>query len=359
MKRVLWYIGIILLIVVGVWYGYRRFFLKEKKVTVSSILERTFKVERGDIIKTISAFGQTVANREASLTFRTGGILNKIYVKKGDKVKKGKILAVLNNAQQKANLFQAENDYKKAKVDGAASEIEEKSLNYEASYENYQKTLIQAPFNGEVVDVSAYEGDTVSSSTPIVSLINRDKIFVEADVDEVDIKEVSVGQKAEVSFDAYPDLILPAKVSDISPVAITKGGITIIEVKLELFEFDERIKSGFSAEAEIVVVETHNVLRVPLESVVERKGKYFVSLVSKNGNKTTPVKVGISNGEYIQITSGLKEGDKIVANGYKLSEKLEKLEEGRKGEEKGKEAMKIIEGKNPKRKFRPPKPIFK
>jgi len=356
MKRVLWYIGIILLIVVGVWYGYRKFSPKEKKATVSPISERTFKVERGNIIKTISAFGQVAANREASLTFRSGGIINKIYVKKGDRVKKGKILAVLNNAQQKANLFQAENDYKKAKVDGAASEIEEKRLNYEASYENYQKTIIQAPFDGEIVDVSAYEGDTVSSSTPIVSLVNRDKMFVEADVDEVDIKEVSVGQRAEVSFDAYPNLTLPARVSDISPIAIAKGGITIIEVKLELFEFDERIKSGFSAEAEIVVAEIHNVLRIPLESVVEREGEHFVSLITKKGDKTVSVKVGISNEEYIQITYGLKEGDKIVANGYKL---YEKLEEGRKGEEKGKEVMKIIKGKNPKKEFRPPKPMFK
>ncbi|HHJ00577.1 MAG TPA: efflux RND transporter periplasmic adaptor subunit, partial [Candidatus Aerophobetes bacterium] len=159
------------------------------------------------------------------------------------------------------------------------------------------------------------------------SMINRDKMFVEVNVDEVDIREVAIGQRATVRFDAYPDLELSARVSDISRVATVQGGVTVVKVTLELLKFDKRIKPGFSAEVEITVAKAHDVLKVPVEAIVEKDGRYFVTQVTEDDLKPVSVKVGISDEEHVEILSGLREGDKILANNYKLFERLKKSEE--------------------------------
>ncbi|RLE10026.1 hypothetical protein DRJ00_02725 [Candidatus Aerophobetes bacterium] len=309
------------------YYGARTFLFKQKKSPSFPSPENIITVKRGNIVRTVSAFGQVVPNREASLHFLSSGVIEKIYVEEGDKVKKGQILASLNNSKQRAELLAAKNAYEKAKVDSPKSEVEEKRLNYEAAYESYQATFIKAPFTGEITEVLAQEGDRVSSSTPVISMINRDKMFVEVNVDEVDIREVAIGQRATVRFDAYPDLELSARVSDISRVATVQGGVTVVKVTLELLKFDERIKPGFSAEVEITVAKAHDVLKVPVEAIVEKDGRYFVTQVTEDGLKPVSVKVGISDEEHVEILSGLREGDKILANNYKLFERLKKSEE--------------------------------
>jgi len=84
-------------------------------------------------------------------------------------VKKGQILANLNNSKQRAELLVAKNAYERAKVDSPKSEVEEKKLNYEAAYESYQATFIKAPFTGEITEVLAQEGDRVSSRRQLSS----------------------------------------------------------------------------------------------------------------------------------------------------------------------------------------------
>jgi len=341
-KKIIIWVIVVILISVGTFYAYKKFFstskeVKSKTARISSLKGTkagnlgTVKVKRGNIVITISSFGHIRANREESLRFMSSGIVEKINVKQGEKVKKGQILAVLTSSAQQSQLLQAKNNYENAKLEGIKSEIEEKKLNYEAANENYEKTLIKAPFDGEVTDIGVYEGDSVGSSTLIISLKNWDKMYVDIDVDEVDIRKVAPGQEATVKFDAYPELTLPAQVSEISPTATPEGAVTVIEVTLELNELDERIKSGFSAEAEIIVGKAENVLIIPIEAVVENQGKNFVSIITEGQQKPVFVRLGISNEEYVEVVYGLSEGQEIVANNYQMVEQFQKMA----GEQKG------------------------
>jgi len=341
MKKIIIWIIAAVAIAVGVFYVYQKFFSPSQGVSEIARISSskgtragnlgTVKAKRGNIVITISSFGHVRANREESLRFRTGGIVEKINVKQGEKVKKGQVLAALKSPSQQFQLLQAKNNYEKAKLEGIKSEIEEKKLSYESAYENYEKTLIKAPFDGEVTDIAVYEGDSVGSSTSIISLINRDKMYVDIDVDEVDIRKVAIGQEALVKFDAYPELTLPAQVSEISPIATAKGAITVIKVSLELNELDERIKPNFSTEAEIIVGKAENVLIIPIEAVVERLGENFVTAVVEGQQRPIPIKLGIGSKEYVEVVSGLSEGQEIVANNYQLNEQFQKMAEEQKG----------------------------
>ncbi len=341
-KKIIIWVIVVILISAGTFYVYKKFFSASKEVNsgttrISSLRTikagnlGTVKVEKGDIVLTISSFGHVRANREATLRFMSNGIVEKINVKQGEEVKKGQVLAALSSSSQQSQLLQAKNNYEKAKLEGIKSEIEEKKLSYEAAYENYEKTLIKAPFDGEVTDIAVYEGDSVGSSNSIVSLINRDKMYVDVDVDEVDIRKVALGQEATVSFDAYPELTSTAQVSEISPIATAKGAITVIEVTLELNELDERIKPGFSTEAEIIVGKAENVLIIPIEAVAERQGKNFVAAITEGQQRPIPIKLGISSKEYVEVVFGLSEGQEIVANSYQLMEQFQGMAEGQKG----------------------------
>jgi len=323
-KKIVIWVVVIAVAVVGVYYLYGKFFSsKEETQSFSLSPENIITVEGGDIIRTVDAFGQVRPNRESFLAFASSGILEKIEVEEGQEVEKGKVLVRLKNAQQKSQLLQAENAYKIAKVDASSSELKERELAYEAALESYEKTFITAPFSGEVAEILAYEGDSVSGSSQIIYLVNRDKIYVDVNIDEVDIQEISLGQQAEITFDAYPELELPALVDGISPLATGMGGITVVEVTLQLTQSDPRIMSGFSAEVEITVEEVHNVVRVPTEAVAEREGMHFVLLMNENEPQMTMVRVGKGNEEYIEVLSGLEENDRIAANAYQILEQFQ------------------------------------
>ena len=330
-KIVIWVV-VIAVVVLGVYYLYGRFF-SSKEETQSLFLspENIITVEGGDVVRTVDAFGQVRLNKESLLTFASSGIVEKMEVEEGEEVEKGKVLARLKNAQQESQLLQAENAYEAAKMGASASELEERELAYEAAMETI---LIKAPFSGNVAEVLAYEGDSVSGSTQIIYLVNRDKIYVDIDIDEVDIKEISVGQQAEIAFDAYPELRLPALVNGISPLATNKGGITVVEVTLQLTRSDPRIMSGFSAQVEITVEEVHNVVRIPTEAVAEKQGSHFVYLIEGETERIMPVKLGRGNDQYVEVLSGLKANDKILANAYQLFEQLkqEPIKDEKKGE---------------------------
>ena len=323
-KKIVIWVVVIAVAAVGVYYVYGKFFSsKEETQSFSLSPENIITVEGGDIVRTVDAFGQVRPNRESFLAFASSGIVEKIEVEEGQEVKRGKVLARLENAQQKSQLLQAENAYKRAKVDASSSELKERELAYEAALESYEKTLIKTPFSGEVAEILAYEGDSVSGSSEIIYLVNRDKIYVDVNIDEVDIKEISIGQQAEITFDAYPELKLPALVDGISPLATGMGGITVVEVTLQLTQSDPRIMSGFSAEVEITVEEVYDVVRVPTEAVAERGGMHFVLLVNENEPQMTMVRVGKGNDEYIEVLSGLKENDRIAANAYQILEQFQ------------------------------------
>jgi multidrug efflux pump subunit AcrA (membrane-fusion protein) len=322
MKRTLKWLGVTVLVILAAWgafYGYQRFYAnpgQDRSLLENILTANTIVVRRGDIVKTIAAFGEVSLKEEAILYFKTDGTLKEITVKEGERVEEGQVLAKLSNAQQELRLLQARNAYEAAKITAPPNEVKEKELEYQIAQESYEDTILKAPFAGEVTAIHAREGDYVSNKTDIISLINRDEMFITVDIDEVDIREISLGQKALVTFDAYPDLELPAEVTHIGYRAVPKGGIKVIEVALKLLENDPRIKPGFSAKAEIVVAEAKDVLRVPLLAITTIEGRSFVTLVKETGTEPVRVEVGLTTEEFAQIVSGLKEGDRIITVSY-------------------------------------------
>lgn len=312
--------GIVLLgvvVVLGV-YAYQRFFAAPAQTSSARSSDRArdsniVTVTRRGIVRTVAAFGEVFPKEEIVLRFKTGGIIQEILVHEGERVQKNQMLARLSNAQQELKLLQAKNAYEAAKISAPPNEVQLRELEYRIAQEEYEYTLLKAPWDGEVIALHIQEGDSVTNTTDIMTLLNRDELFVTVDIDEVDIREIALGQRARVTFEAYPDEQFDAAVSSIDYRAVAKGSTKAVAVTLKLSQNDPKIKPGFSARAEIVVAEVKDALQVPLSAIRTVGGKSFVALVKGTTVEQVEVRVGLTTTEVAQILSGLQEGDRVLA----------------------------------------------
>ena len=340
MKRwILWIIIGAIVAVGGIGFGSRFLFPKKEEPGQQGSL---VAVQRGDIYRIVSATGFLSSQASQEAKFSKQGRIKEIVVQEGDYAKEGQTLATLEDDKERLSLLQAENALKEAEselesarlsspksvVQKRERQLRERKLELQLKRKDLEDTLLKAPFSGMVSKIyvekgEIVSGEAVSASRAILRLIDTSRLFAEVAVDEVDIAQLRLGQRTQVTVDAYPDEIFSGKVVYIAPETTTSQGLVVVEVKIELEKVDPRLKPGFTASADIVVGEAKNVLVLPVEAVSETERGNFV-MVSKEGDPTPrKVTLGVSDGTNVEIKKGLEEGEMILSSG------LQKLIESR------------------------------
>ncbi len=212
--------------------------------------------------------------------------------------------------------------------------MQERKLELQLKRKDLEDTLLKAPFPGMVSKIyvergEIVAGEAVSASKAILRLIDTSRLFAEVAADEVDIAQLKVGQKAEVTIDAYPEEIFSGEVVYIAPETTASQGLVVVEVKIELEKADPRLKPGFTASADIIVEEAKNVLLLPVEAVSETERGNFVMVSKDHSPASRKVTLGISDGTNVEIKAGLEEGETVFSSG------LEKLIEQRRIQREG------------------------
>ena len=345
-KVIFWIVVASIVVVIGAVLTYRFVFSSEQS---EGFLTSTMTVQRGDITNTISATGFLSARASVDLITNKSGAVKEILVKEGESVKEGQILVRLEDDEERLSLLRAENNLQKALLElesarvsrSSSSDIQNKERNVaelqlevELRKKELNDTVLTAPFPGIVSKIYVEEGElalgaNVSASEPILRLVDTSQLFADVNVDEVDIAGIKLEQRGIITVDAYPDEVFRGKVVSIAPEATAKSGLVLIEVTIELTEADSRLKPGFTASADIIIGEAHNVLLLPVEEVADMHGQYFVRVLQDGEPSHQGVQVGISDGTYVEITGGLQEGDVIVASG------LQSLIEMRRAQQSG------------------------
>jgi HlyD family secretion protein len=181
------------------------------------------------------------------------------------------------------------------------------------------KLTLKAPINGTITETYAEIGDQRSGanylSVPVVQITDLSILELEADVDEIDISLVSLGQTAILEIDAMPGQEFEGKVSYISPLSVMEAGLVLYRVKMEfVVPPTAGIRAGMTATANIMVDERKDVLIVNDRAIKRGSGGQPEVLVElPDGTvQARPVEIGISNGMRTEILNGLKEGDNVV-----------------------------------------------
>ena len=189
----------------------------------------------------------------------------------------------------------------------------------EASVDNYRsqlsQTLIRSPIDGIVTKQEAKIGETISANTPIVSIISIAKFEIDTNIPEVDIAKVKLGDIANATLDAYGnDVMFKAHIISIEPAETIIEGVTTYKTTLQFDKEDDRIKSGMTANLDILTAKKNNVISIPQRTVIKKDGGKFVKvLTKKNEIIEVPVETGLRGSDgTIEITKGIKEGDKVV-----------------------------------------------
>lgn len=198
------------------------------------------------------------------------------------------------------------------------AEAERKVAIAEASLEDVRRQLrdavISAPFGGVIASVDAYEGDIVTPAVMIIKLIDPESKELKIEVDEIDIPQVKVGQRAVIEVEAYPEVEIEGKVSYIYPLSIETFGVVVYEVTIEIEEREEyELLDGMSASADIVVEELQDVLLVPSRAIKrDSEGNRVVEVIEGKEIEERVVSVGASDGDRTEVKEGLEEGQMVL-----------------------------------------------
>ena len=195
----------------------------------------------------------------------------------------------------------------KAKIGAVAATVE----NYDAQI---AKTVLVAPFSGVVTKQDAKLGQTVSANSLVVSLISQGAFKITANIPEIDLAKLNVGDAAKVTLDAYgSDVLFPATVSAIDPAETLIEGVATYKVTLHFNEKDERIRSGMTANTDILTEKREGVLFVPYRAVTSRDDKKFVRILVSREPTEKEVTLGLRGSDgSVEILSGLLEGEKVI-----------------------------------------------
>ncbi len=184
---------------------------------------------------------------------------------------------------------------------------------YEASVGNIEaqigKTVLRSPISGVVTKQDAKVGEIAAASSILVSILSS-VYEVEAFIPEVDIAKIKIGDAAKVTLDAYGrETIFEAKVVSINPAETMIEGVATYKTILQLNSGDKQIKSGMTANLDILTAQKNDALIIPQRAVTSVNGDKFVD----NGITTVKVVTGLRGSDgNIEILEGLKEGDKVV-----------------------------------------------
>jgi macrolide-specific efflux system membrane fusion protein len=261
-----------------------------------------------DIKSVISTTGTVEPQNRVEIKPPIDGRLEQILVKEGDRVGKGDILAYMSSTDRAAMLDSARTQGKDA-------------VKY--WQEVYKATPLISPISGEVIVRQIEPGQTIQSSTAV--LVLSDRLIIKAQVDETDIGRVQVGQKVDISLDAYPDKVFPGKVVHIAYESTMVNNVNIYNVDILPERTAAYLRSGMGANVNILEQEKKNVLALPLEAIVRENGNAYVLLM--NGNGKTPIKqpvtLGMTDDKQIEIMDGLVPSAQVLAkaNTYQLPAK--------------------------------------
>lgn len=323
-------LALIILVIGGIYYS------KTKKPTVEYT---TQKAEKGTLAQTVSVTGKLVAKEQADLSFKISGRIEAMYVDIGDKVEKGQKIATIERGTLNEQLSGARQEvtyqknilysmkrnnsgYNWNQKEGQRAKIKEAEANVVAFLKQIGETTLYSPISGTVITKNVDEGETtvanaVTANTSVVTVAREGELEVQANVPESDIIKIALGQKADVTLDAFSAQdIFPAEVVEIEPSATVIQDVVYYKVKLKFPNYDNRFKNGMSADTDIHTAEKNDVVFIPERAIKDDNGKKYVEILKdtkKNVIDRAYVETGMRGDDgMIEITSGLSGGEDVI-----------------------------------------------
>ena len=276
---------------------------KEEKVFYTANLETYENV--------IEISGTIAAAQEQTLQALSAGTVTAVYVKAGDKVKKGDIIIQLDDSEQVYNL--EKQDYNMATRRLSASERELKLMETERNslLQKVNDRKVIATFDGIIADLKVAVGDSLAAKDKIGTLVNTDYLTGEVEVTETDVAKLKVGQRVLFTFPAYSGGTVEGYVTGWPAIgSVTSRGATVVKVDLRIDDYPEEILPYFSFTGKIEISPTEEYIVVSRYAIGYDNKEPFVVLA--RGEQKKSVKVQPYGNEYVKVLEGLEGGEVLI-----------------------------------------------
>jgi len=218
-------------------------------------------------------------------------------------------------------LQQAEDNAATVQAGADANNVTAKQLQYDsakAALDNAKAQLanatLTAPFNGIVSAVNIIVGQTVSATTDVIDMVDTSTVEMDATADEIDVPSIKVGQSVTLSVDAYPDAVIEGVVATLSLIGKSSSGIVSypLIVRVTTIPDGVELREGMSATGTIIVEQANHVLVIPTSAIGGTEANPTVTVMVNGQTEVRSVTLGITDGTYTQVLSGLAQGDQVV-----------------------------------------------
>jgi HlyD family secretion protein/macrolide-specific efflux system membrane fusion protein len=314
---------------------------------------------RGDLKIDVIETGKVQPRERVEVKSKVAGQVEKVFVDEGLRVKKGQKLLRLDDTDYRREVERCEADVQAAKlaveyaelflerrkkglesrgvaqadVDFAVNDLAGKKVAVDrakvalvAARDKLRYTEIDSPLDGTVIERGIRPGEVVTPGVQatfegkaLLTIADLSVLIVKADLNQIDVAKVKIGQKVTLTLDALPGKTYEAQVTKIAPASTLPKGkdVEVFPIEATLSAADGSIKPGMTADVRVHIETKPNVLMVPIEAVVKESGKSYITRVTdgpdgKPKTDKVEVKVGARNDRDVEIADGIKDGERLM-----------------------------------------------
>jgi macrolide-specific efflux system membrane fusion protein len=348
MKKKRWIFAIIVVLIITTSFAaYWMFYHKGNK----KMAFQTETVKRRDIAASVQATGVIRAKigAEVKVGSRISGRVESLYANIGDVVKKGQLIARLEQVDLQAKVDEArmnlktaeanlalvqktiqrmENLYAENVVSKDQVDVAERDLKTaQAQVNQIRETIkfnetqmsyadIYAPISGVIASVTTQQGETVSASSlsvpTFVTIVDLNRLEVYAYVDETDIGKIKPGLEATFTVDSFPEKDFKGRVTAVYPKATIQDNVVYYITVISIENTEGKLKPDMTVNANIYLNKREGVLAVPNKAIKREGGKKVVQMLENGKPVQKSIRTGWKDGNYTEVIEGVKEGDLVI-----------------------------------------------
>jgi macrolide-specific efflux system membrane fusion protein len=287
------------LIIIGVGIFILIFIIIYGLSSPKQIIKQEAKLTPRDLRMEFRVAGGVTARNMIPIKSPVPGRIEEILVNEGDAIKKGQVIFWVSSSERAAMIDAAR----------AVGESE-----FQRWQEIYRPTPVVAPMNGFIIRREKEPGQTITQAEAVLRM--ADDLIVSVNIDETDFRYIKIGNKVNMFLDAYPNQYFEGIIEHISYDSANINNVIVYEVKIRPLKKPEVFRSGMTATTVITAESKDGVLSIPNVFITEKDGKKIVKVKTENSRKrefkTREVKLGVSDGKYTEILSGLNPDETVV-----------------------------------------------
>ncbi len=319
------------------------------------------EVQRKDLLIEVVDTAQVRARERVEIKSKVAGQVASVHVVEGARVRKGQLLLRLDPAEYRREVARAEADVAQAQntlafaeltlarkeaglrergvaqadVDEAGHEVRARRVtlasarvSLESARERLHSTELASPIDGTVLELGIQVGEVVTPGVqqtfegrPLLVVGDLSVLVVRAELNQIDVAKVALGQAVSLGFDALPEQHATARVTKVAPAAVRPAGKTIdvFPVEATLEHADPSIKPGMSADVRFRIDVRPGVLVLPIEAVLRKNGKAFVTKLVRGPEgaevrEEVEVELGVKNDREYELVRGLGAADRVLVD---------------------------------------------